>query len=277
MVNFAVAMIRFAAILFISTPLFAQDGGAKVNVTDVSGLKQGPWIKYFPDSKVVRYRGQFRDNKPYGEFTYYYFPGGEVKTVMKYSSPERASVKSLYKDGHLMATGVYHDEAKDSTWTYYNMYGEKVSVEYYIRGKRYGNSLKFHHNGNLLEEVYFENDLENGPYREYYENGVLAKKGTYVHGSLEGEVVFYHPNGQVYYSGIYHKDVKDGIWITYNDRGEVTDKRQYIRGIPQYHDSELIFEDSLKYYRKDSLDISDFIPEEEVQDQERGRKKENKQ
>lgn len=252
---------RILILLIISTPLFSQNAGEEINRVDKKGQKQGKWVKYYPDSEVKRYEGTFKDDQPVGEFTYYY-PKGEQRSVLTHLKDGKSRVRNYYPDGTLMAIGVYKDTLRDSTWTFYSPYGEKLSVESYIVGKKYGKSLKFHKNGQVLEELYWENDLENGPYKEYFENGIISREGTYVNGALEGPHTFYHSNGEVQFTGEYHKDVKEGIWKTYNDKGELTDERKYTKGRPEFRESDLLMEDSTKYYRKDKLDISDFIEED---------------
>lgn len=266
---------RILILFLVSTSLMAQNSGDAVNVTDANGLKQGHWEKFYPESEVRRYTGQFKDDKPFGKFIYYY-PSGQVQTVLIYRGDNRASAKNFHMNGKVLATGVYFGQLKDSTWTYFNEYDEKLAVEHYIQGKLYGNCLKFHRNGQLLEERYFENSLENGPYKEYFENGQLAREGTYVHGSLEGKAAFYHPNGQVRFEGEYVKDAKEGIWKTYDEEGNVTDERKYHKGIAEFRDSDLIFEDTTKYIKKDYLEIEDFIQEDYMEvppAKEKGKKK----
>ena len=61
----------FIGLIFISSStIFAQ------NHVDNEGLKQGEWVKYKNGSKF--YEGQFIDDKPIGEFLYFY-PNGNIK------------------------------------------------------------------------------------------------------------------------------------------------------------------------------------------------------
>ena len=52
-------------VLLVGTSVVAQ------NETDAQGRKQGKWVKYHEGTKKVRYQGQFKDDKPFGEFVYY--------------------------------------------------------------------------------------------------------------------------------------------------------------------------------------------------------------
>ena len=154
-------MNKLIILLFFSASVFAQSPSDTLNQVDSKGLKQGRWVKHFPESEFKRYEGQFKDDQPYGTFVYY-FGTGEVRTVLKYTKGNRSTARNYYPDGTLIAIGVYVGDKKDSTWTYYSAYGEKLAVDYYIVWKLYGNCKKYHINGEILEEKYFENDLENG-------------------------------------------------------------------------------------------------------------------
>ena len=52
--------------------LLAGTGFAQINQVDSQGRKQGKWEKTHPESAVYQYRGEFKDDKPVGKFTYYY-------------------------------------------------------------------------------------------------------------------------------------------------------------------------------------------------------------
>ena len=74
--------------------LFAQP----VNKTDSLGRKQGAWKKYKGDTLI--YQGQFRNDIPFGDFSYY-FADGKVKSKVKYS-----------ENGLIANTVVYHSNGK---------------------------------------------------------------------------------------------------------------------------------------------------------------------
>ena len=42
------------------------------NITDAKGQKQGVWTKTYPNSSGIQYKGQFKNNKTVGTFTYFY-------------------------------------------------------------------------------------------------------------------------------------------------------------------------------------------------------------
>ena len=66
--------------LFILLPFLTF---AQINQKDAKGRKQGVWQKNYPNSSVLIYKGQCKDDVPVGEFTYY-DPTGEVRTIIEH-------------------------------------------------------------------------------------------------------------------------------------------------------------------------------------------------
>lgn len=65
-----------------SAIIFAQP--VSLNQTDKNGKKQGKWIKKDEHNRPI-YEGTFNDDKPIGEFKYYY-DTGEIKTISFFSN-----------------------------------------------------------------------------------------------------------------------------------------------------------------------------------------------
>ena len=62
--NMTAKYLSIALLLLMPVVTIAQ------NVTDATGKKQGPWVKNYPDGKIM-YEGTFRDDKPVGLFKRY--------------------------------------------------------------------------------------------------------------------------------------------------------------------------------------------------------------
>ena len=56
------------------------------NQLDDNGNRQGNWLKYHENGNV-KYKGQFKDNKPYAIF-YYYYDTGELKIEISTSADQ---------------------------------------------------------------------------------------------------------------------------------------------------------------------------------------------
>ena len=90
-------MKRYLIILLIS-PFFCF---SQTNTIDKKGLRQGVWAKYYPDNKTPIYTGQFLDNKPIGEFRYF-FPSGKVKAIIQHQAKNNLSYARLYFNGNVL-------------------------------------------------------------------------------------------------------------------------------------------------------------------------------
>ena len=90
-----------------------------VNQIDNSDRKQGVWTKTYKNGNV-KYKGQFKDDKPQGLF-YYYYSSGELQAEKEFfHNVIAAATHIFYKNVKLKAAGIYVNELKDSTWNYYN-------------------------------------------------------------------------------------------------------------------------------------------------------------
>ncbi len=190
-------LIIILFIIFSGANFYAQ------NVTDAKGKKQGVWSKTYPGSKVYQYKGQFKDDKPVGTFTYYY-PSTKVKAIIKHDAGTNRSVGYFYHENtKLMSAGIYRDLKKDSIW------------------------LNFVPSGRLSTSETFKNDSLNGKTTVYYvpeETGEISNRisGTkfYVAGKLDGEYLEFFENGTVKIKGSYSADKKIGIWYYYHPNGK---------------------------------------------------------
>ena len=83
---------------------------ADTNKTDANGKKQGHWIKRDEKGKVI-YEGNFVNDKPIGEFKYYW-DNSNLKAHSFYSDNGKVCrAKMFFYDGAtLMAEGKYIDQ-----------------------------------------------------------------------------------------------------------------------------------------------------------------------
>jgi antitoxin component YwqK of YwqJK toxin-antitoxin module len=201
------------------------------NVVDQNGLKQGVW-KVYNESGVLKYVGQFRDSKPYGEFTYYY-PGMKVKAVSKFSENGDVSRTTLYHDnGFKMAQGKYFRQKKDSVWNYFSGYDADmlIATEYYVDTLKTGVWPKYYADGSIAEEVTYVNDKREGPWRQYFTDGKLKLKATYKNDNLTGLMTVYYPDKTVNVSGTYKNGMKEGVWIFFNEKAEKLRREEFANG-----------------------------------------------
>lgn len=222
-----------AITLIVTFGIFFALAGQK-NQVDEKGRKQGEWVKYYPNSVVPIYIGQFKDDKPIGTFTYYY-PSKKVKSIVKHN-PEtgRSQAYFYHENKKLLAFGIYMNQQKDSVWTHYGPSGRISFRETYKNGELHG--LKtIYYVPELIEdrtvepmsEKNYENGRLNGPAKEYFPGGVTKLEGFYKDGVFEGEVKHYHPNGKLHYVERWKDRRKHGWWIVYDEQGKERSRKFY--------------------------------------------------
>lgn len=225
------ALIFFS--FFVGILTFAQP----VNRTDANGKKQGPWEKTYPKSRAYEYKGQFKDDKPTGTFTYYY-PSTKVKAVIKHDDKTgRSSAVMYHENGLVMAKGIYRNQLKDSVWDYFGPSGRQSLKETYSKDKLHGTSTVYY----IPEEVgdkrvivaktsVYVNGVLNGDMIEYFDTGVIKSKVTYVNGVKEGIMVTNHPNGKPMMTERFKKGVPHGWQTAHDQTGKEIGKKYYCFG-----------------------------------------------
>lgn len=220
------------ALLFFG--LFAQE----VNQVDSKGRKQGKWEKLYPNSIVFQYKGEFKDDKPVGKFTYYY-ESSKVKAIINHNKFEagRSEAFFYHENGNVMSYGIFHDMKKDSTWVNLTPSGRLSTVENYKEDKLHGETKVYFipedpdDKSQLISAVMnYEDGLLNGPYKEYFLNQKVKTKGKYVNHKQDGPWEEFHINGQRAATYRYKDGEKHGYAIAYDETGKRLAKAFYYYG-----------------------------------------------
>ena len=211
--------------IFFSSITYAQPE-SKTNFIDSLGRKQGFWKKYSKDT--LKYEGQFKDDKPYGEFKYYY-NDGRIKALTDYSDNGSVAKTILYyPDGKTNAEGTYLDQKKDSLWIYYGTNGVKIGEENYDHGIKSGVWKFYYSNGAINKMEYYKNNMRDGESTEFYqEDSIIKSKYNYSNDKLNGVVHYFGLNGKIILAGKYINDLKEGEWMFFNDLGAGERKLTY--------------------------------------------------
>jgi len=196
------------------------------NTTDEKGQKQGKWIRNY-NYGGIRYEGRFNDNKPIGEFKYYY-KDGSLKAITIYSAEgDSAATKSFHKNGKPMAEGVYFKQQKEGKWLYYSDMDEAlISEEHYKNGQLHGKVITFYpESGKPAEILEYRQGKREGSLLKFFPEGSTMTEGTYVNDSLDGKFTLYWPNGKIQVSGAYEHGIQSGEWTYFDEEGNpVSDK-----------------------------------------------------
>lgn len=231
-------MTRLLIIIIVSLLFVPKLGTAQeeINKTDSKGRKQGVWVKYYEGTKKKRYKGQFKDDVPFGKFEYYY-DTGETSAVSEFKEEGKVTyTKTYYPNGGLMAKGKYIDQIKDSVWWYFTEDKKMLSREFYLNGKLSGEKLVYYptdpekEKAIVRESTLYKDGLKNGQWTQYTKSGTVSAEGIFVDGNYEGKVKWYFSNGKVETEGFYRHAVKNGFWKTYDEEGEIISKVYYLNG-----------------------------------------------
>ncbi len=208
----------------IATTCFAQ------NTTDSQGRKQGKWEKYNGDTLL--YKGQFKDNVPFGVFEYFY-ADGTLKSTTEFLNGVVNVKTTIYYSGNKKASeGAFVDQ-KDGEWKYWSENGNLLKVENYNKGTKHGEWKTFMKDSTilLLEENY-KNGLKDGPSVTYYEDGSVSIREHYINGLLNGQSQLYTLGNVLYSEGTYHNNYKIGVWNFYDEEQNLRKEIYFNKSIP---------------------------------------------
>ena len=226
--------LKIIAVITLFTISLTATGqsDSSVNRTDASGMKQGHWIKRYPD-KTILYDGYFKDNHPVGEFRRYY-KNGSLNSVLEFSNDGRTAIATLYHpNGNIASKGKYVDRKKEGKWQFFSEMtkGYLISEDLYTKDIRNGLSLKYYPDSTVAEKVTYINGVKQGEWTRYYPGGALLLKSGYVNGKIDGKFQTWFKNGKIQFSGQYKNDSREGQWLIYNPDGTVKYRLEYSDGI----------------------------------------------
>ncbi len=251
-------MKKYIVIIFLFSFFigFSQNN----NQTDAKGLKQGVWIKKHSNGKV-KYKGQFKDDKPVGTFLYFDKETGKLTLEMEHKGSS-AYTKMYHINGAVMALGKYENQLKDSVWQFFSDKNILLSDEFYLSGKKEGTWKIYYKSGKLMEEKEYSLDFENGKWNQFFENGKQKMTATYENGSLEGKVYYFNAKGKKTIRGNFYHDVRHGTWMFFNPNGSELKREEYHMGkrIDENKDDVLLDTDKELREKQDVLEFEDMLP-----------------
>ena len=198
------------------------------NKTDEQGQKQGYWIKNKPNGKI-QYKGQFKDDIPYGKFKYY-DKTGVINVVLEYVTADSVIGTHFHSNGKKAAFGYYVNKKKEGVWRFYDRKGIVSGKHIYANGLKNGASIIYNLNGSASIETFYIDDIENGYRKTYNKDGELLTEGGYKDGQMDGVQIIYRL-GVINIKGAYKHAVRDGDWIYYDENGKQYKLEHYELGI----------------------------------------------
>jgi antitoxin component YwqK of YwqJK toxin-antitoxin module len=223
-------------IVLIISVVFCTVSVTSQNLVDAKGKKQGVWSKTYPGTKVFQYKGQFKDDKPTGTFTYYYV-SSKIKAVITYSgNSERAFAEYYHENGQRMSKGIFSNMKKDSIWLNYAVDGKLTSSETYKNNQLDGKMVVYYLTGKDEKQpscsftCTYKQGVMHGEYVKYFESGALMEKGNYVGGKKEGVWEHYYPGGTKESIERYKNGIRHGWTISFDNLGKEYSKTYYFNG-----------------------------------------------
>ena len=225
--NFAAAMIMRLLLLLI---ILGQAGAAwcqpvsdhaAIGITDAQGRKQGAWVRHWPRTAQVKYKGAFKNDRPVGEFVHY-DEEGRITSTLWYADDGRSSrAEHFHPNGKRMAMGRYVDQKKDSVWNYYDEHGRLRRTEGYSEGELHGARISYFEDGSRASEEHFRHGRSHGPQKAWYMGGNPRSEALHQEGVADGRSTFWYPNGTKEIEGDLRDGMRDGTWYYYNPDGSM--------------------------------------------------------
>ena len=217
--------------------LISLSANAQLNELDAKGRKQGEWGKTYEGTRVYEYRGQFKDDKPVGKFTYFY-KSSKVKAIINHDENSTRSEAYFYhENGALMSYGIFRNELKDSVWVNFGPSQRLSNTETYSNGKLEGKKVIYYVPEILTDKSqipsvlsYYKNDSLHGNYTEYFIDQRVKIQGQYHMNTKDGLWTHYHATGKPMMVIRYKKGVKHGWAMGYDDTGKEIAKKYFYYG-----------------------------------------------
>ena len=194
--------------------------GADFNVVDAKGLKQGRWIRVYPNGKLY-YSGSFENSRPVGHFTFFR-ETGKVLSEVRHQADSDIAKAVLYREdgteshrGHYLTVQVDGEwtQWKDGEWTALDRRDRVRVVEHYTRDTLDGPTTTFHPNGTLLEEGTYAMGLKNGVWKAFDREGRPRGVEHWRNGQRNGPAQVMQDGGAM---------LSEGQFTSWHDAGEWT-------------------------------------------------------
>lgn len=226
-------LFTFLFIIICNCFSFAQD----INQFDVDGKRHGIWKKYYNDTHIIRYEGEFNHGKEVGLFKYYTIERKKAlltATKLFRTNDNIAEIKFLASNGKIISEGQMDGKTYIGTWKYYQKNTDALlTLEHYTNdGELNGERFVYYPNGQIAEKQNYSHGKLEGPAIWYSVKNVVLKEMNYVTGELHGPAKFYNPKGELVSEGQYKRDKKDGLW-KYYEGNELVNEKDFTY-IPKY-------------------------------------------
>ncbi len=228
------------------------------NQIDHLGMKQGYWIKRYPNGKKM-YEGIFKDDHPVGEFKRYY-ENDSLRSVLVYSdNGDTANAVFYHPNGCISSKGRYIKQMKEGKWKFYSVSidGYLICEEDYSRNLRNGESIKYYPDEKVAERLRFIDDKRESEWLMYHANGKLLLKSYFSDDLRNGKYEMWDENGIIKITGFYKDNLREGTWFFYNKDGTIRYKIDYVAGHTDDRQKDIDASNLIDELEKKSVNIPD--------------------
>jgi len=217
-------IVNIFIILFFTLAVNAQ------NVIDAKGMKQGSWSKNDEQGRI-KYKGQFKDNKPYGTFTYFH-ENGKVKIISNFFNDGEITRAVMFTyEGVKEAQGNFYNQKKDSIWIYFDASGKKIlSQESYKSNLKDGTCINYSGSGTILEITNYAAGKKHGLWQVNLLDGKPKIVAYYNNGNIDSTYAAFYENGNKKIEGQYKNASRVGNWFFYDEKQELSKQEMYAEG-----------------------------------------------
>lgn len=201
------------------------DGSPKLVFTVIDGkavqiIRVGEKMYY--ENGNMMYEKHFKDDKPTGEWRYYY-DNGQLHTSGTFNDNDSENGKGwkLYdRDGKEFVT--QYDSMKVLQFTADH---RPLSVTYYVGETE--NRYQFNDNYTTNAHGMVRNGMKEGLWEFFYANGQKMLEARYSDGVENGAYISYRENGVPYFRGFYINGKRANIWEFYDVEGNLAGTKDF--------------------------------------------------
>jgi antitoxin component YwqK of YwqJK toxin-antitoxin module len=188
------------SIILFAQICFAQNGKDKSLSKGeiINGLKEGEWLFYYPDGKIM------------------------AKELYKNDELNGKSF-SYYPNGLLSGIEYWVDDLQEDSAFYFHPNGKLNRKGRYEKGVYQGIWLTFFENEVLNQLVYYVDGLPDGKSKNWFSSGLIEEEGSYRFGKKDGQFISYFEKkgSPIRLISNYLDDKEAGVWIFFTKKGKM--------------------------------------------------------
>ena len=130
--------------------------GANVKVEEgyyTNGRKTGEWIKYHPDGKTVKLKGNYVNNRPEGNYSRYYSNGVMRETGSFNNNNYKGELVRYHKNGQVAYRAQFNDKGEEMGVVKHYYKNGKVQLEYAKIDGKLSDKIKMYYLNGTVKSI----------------------------------------------------------------------------------------------------------------------------